>query len=72
MLYKSRGDYKVNESKMRDEREPLKKKVDKYIECRFDYLINLAVEICKIPSMTGNEQEKARFILGDLESGGAI
>lgn len=48
-------------------REKLKHKINEYIENEFEYIYNLTINICKIPSMTGFEKQKANFILMQLK-----
>ncbi|NLC44723.1 MAG: hypothetical protein GX783_10655 [Clostridiales bacterium] len=44
--------------------------VSKYINNNFEDICTLAMDISKIPSMTGNEGEKANYILGKLKEFG--
>lgn len=45
------------------EGDVLTRKVDAYIRDNYAYLLDLIIEICSIPSPTGNEEKKADFIL---------
>mgnify|MGYP000849543579 CR=1 FL=1 len=47
------------------------KEICLYIDNQYDFLYNLAIDICKIPSMTDNEGQKAEFVLNKLKEIGA-